>query len=92
MTPPTLDDVATLLLQLEPGDHDELTRAREQLADLAFGNRVSIAAQPLVARALKALKPLVDGTAAAPLPPSKPAKVERSRPRAYVPPQPNLFD
>jgi len=61
--PPTLDEIATLLLQLEPGDHDDLARAREQLAELAFGNRVSIAAQPLVARALRVLKPLADGTA-----------------------------
>jgi two-component system chemotaxis sensor kinase CheA len=62
----TLDDVATLLLQLEPEDRDDLARAREQLADLAFGNRVGIAVQPLVAKAVKALKPLAEGTAADP--------------------------
>ena len=66
MSAPTLDDVATLLLQLEPEDRDDLARAREQLADLAFGNQMSIATQPIVARALKALKPLADGTAADP--------------------------
>jgi hypothetical protein len=63
----TLDDVATLLLQLEPEDRHELALAREQLADLAFGNKVGIATQPLVARAVKALKPLADGTAADPV-------------------------
>jgi two-component system chemotaxis sensor kinase CheA len=62
----TLDDVATLLLQLEPEDRDDLARAREQLADLAFGNKVGIAVQPLVAKAIKALKPLAAGTAADP--------------------------
>jgi two-component system chemotaxis sensor kinase CheA len=59
----TLDDVATLLLQLEPEDRDDFARAREQLADLAFGNKVSIAAQPLVAGAMRALKPLAEGVA-----------------------------
>ncbi|HEY0777157.1 MAG TPA: chemotaxis protein CheA [Gemmatirosa sp.] len=58
-----LDDVITYLLQLEPADREDLARVREQLADLAFGNKVGIAVQPIVARAVRALKPLVDGTA-----------------------------
>ncbi len=62
----SLDDAVTLLLQLEPEDRDDLARAREQLADLAFGNKVGIAVQPLVAKAIKALKPLAAGTAADP--------------------------
>jgi two-component system chemotaxis sensor kinase CheA len=59
----SLDDAVTLLLQLEPEDRDDLARVREQLADLAFGNKVAIAVQPLVARAVRALKPLAEGTA-----------------------------
>ncbi|MDF1506266.1 hypothetical protein PYV61_25140, partial [Roseisolibacter sp. H3M3-2] len=59
----TLDDAVTLLLQLEPEDRDEFARIREALADLAFGNKVPIAIQPTVARAVRVLKPLADGTA-----------------------------
>ncbi len=66
MTEPTLDDVALHVLQLEPEDGEDLARVREQLAALAFGNRVSIAAQPLVAGAVRVLTGLADGTAADP--------------------------
>jgi two-component system chemotaxis sensor kinase CheA len=59
----TLDDAVTLLLQLEPEDRDEFARVREALADLAFGNQVPIAIQPMVAKAVRVLKPLTDGTA-----------------------------
>jgi two-component system chemotaxis sensor kinase CheA len=59
----TLDDAVTLLLQLEPEDREEFARVREALADLAFGGRVPIAIQPTVARAVRVLKPLADGTA-----------------------------
>jgi hypothetical protein len=62
----TLDDAVTLLLQLEPEDRDDFARVREALADLAFGNLVPIAVQPLVARAVRVLKPLAEGTAADP--------------------------
>ena len=63
MPEPTLDDVALYLLQLEPDDCAELGRAREQLAAMALANRTPIAAQPYVARAVRALGPLADGTA-----------------------------
>ena len=59
----TLDDAVTLLLQLEPEDRDEFARVREALADLAFGNQVPIAIQPMVAKAVRVLKPLTEGTA-----------------------------
>ena len=59
----TLDDAVTLLLQLEPEDRDEFARVREALADLAFGNKVPIAIQPTVAKAVRVLKPLAEGTA-----------------------------
>jgi two-component system chemotaxis sensor kinase CheA len=59
----TLDDAVTLLLQLEPEDRDEFARVREALADLAFGNKVPIAIQPVVAKAVRVLKPLAEGTA-----------------------------
>jgi len=62
----SLDDAVTLLLQLEPEDRDELARLREALADLAFGNQVPISLQPLVAKAVRVLGPLADGTAADP--------------------------
>ncbi|MGZ8379054.1 MAG: chemotaxis protein CheA [Gemmatirosa sp.] len=62
----TLDDAVTLLLQLEPEDRDEFARIREALADLAFGNKVPIAIQPTVAKAVRVLKPLADGSAADP--------------------------
>ncbi len=63
MPEPTLDDVATYFLQLEPEDRDDLGRVRDQLADLAFGNKVAISVQPLLARAVRTLKPLVEGKA-----------------------------
>ena len=63
MPEPTLDDLALFLLQLEPDDRAELGRAREQLAAMALANRTPIAAQPYVARAVRALGPLADGTA-----------------------------
>jgi two-component system chemotaxis sensor kinase CheA len=59
----TLDDAVTLLLQLEPEDRDDFARVREALADLAFGNQVPIAIQPTVAKAVRVLKPLAEGTA-----------------------------
>lgn len=62
----TLDDAATLLLQLEPGDLDDLARLREALTTLVFENRVPITSQPHVARAARLLGTLVDGTADAP--------------------------
>ncbi|GLC25334.1 chemotaxis protein CheA [Roseisolibacter agri] len=62
----TLDDAVTLLLQLEPEDREEFARIREALADLAFGNKVPIAIQPTVAKAVRVLKPLAEGTAADP--------------------------
>ena len=66
MSDSTLEDVVLHILQLEPGDRDDFGRAREQLAELAFGGRLAIAAQPLVAGAMRAIKPLADGTAADP--------------------------
>jgi two-component system, chemotaxis family, sensor kinase CheA len=62
----TLDDAATLLLQLEPGDLDDLARLREALTTLVFENRVPITSQPHVARAARLLGTLVDQTASAP--------------------------
>lgn len=62
----TLDDAATLLLQLEPGDLDDLARLREALTTLVFENRVPITSQPHVARAARLLGTLVDQSAAAP--------------------------
>jgi len=62
----TLDDAATLLLQLEPGDLDDLARLREALTGLVFENRVPISSQPHVARAARLLGTLVDRSAAAP--------------------------
>jgi two-component system chemotaxis sensor kinase CheA len=62
----TLDDAATLLLQLEPGDLDDLARLREALTTLVFENRVPITSQPHVARAARLLGTLVDDTAEAP--------------------------
>ena len=59
----SLDDAVTLLLQLEPEDRDDFARVREALADLAFGNQVPIAIQPTVAKAVRVLKPLAEGTA-----------------------------
>jgi len=62
----SLDDAVTLLLQLGPEDRDELARLREALMDLAFGNEVPIDVQPLVAKAVRVLGPLADGSAADP--------------------------
>lgn len=62
----TLDDAATLLLQLEPGDLDDLARLREALTTLVFENRVPITSQPHVARAARLLGTLVDHSAEAP--------------------------
>jgi two-component system chemotaxis sensor kinase CheA len=62
----TLDDAATLLLQLEPGDLDDLARLREALTTLVFENRVPITAQPHVARAARLLGTITDGTADTP--------------------------
>src|SRR4051812_47862942 len=63
----SLDDAVTLLLQLEPEDRDEIARLREALADLAFGNQMPIAVQPAVAKAVRVLGPLANGTAADPV-------------------------
>lgn len=60
----TLDDAATLLLQLDATDTVELTRLRDALTDLAFENGVSLPAQPFVARAARVLGMLVNGAAA----------------------------
>ncbi len=62
----TLDDAATLLLQLEAGDLDDLGRLREALTTLVFENRVPIGAQPHVARAARLLGTLLDRSAADP--------------------------
>jgi len=59
----TLDDAATLLLQLEAGDTGDLTRLRDALTDLAFENRVALQAQPHVARAARVLGTLIKGAA-----------------------------
>ena len=59
----TLDDAATLLLQLDATDTLELTRLRDALTDLAFENGVSRSAQPFVARAARVLGTLVQGAA-----------------------------
>lgn len=59
----TLDDAATLLLQLDATDTVELTRLRDALTDLAFENGVSLSAQPFVARAARVLGTLVRGAA-----------------------------
>ena len=62
----TLDDAATLLLQLEAGDVDDLARLRDALTTLLFENRVPLTAQPQVARAARLLGTLVDRSAADP--------------------------
>ncbi len=59
----TLDDAATLLLQLDATDTVDLARLRDALADLAFENGVSLPAQPFVARAARVLGMLVNGAA-----------------------------
>ncbi|MCC6243374.1 MAG: chemotaxis protein CheA [Gemmatimonadaceae bacterium] len=60
----TLDDAATLLLQLEVTDTADLTKLREALTDLAFENLVPLSAQPFVAKAARVLGTIVAGTAA----------------------------
>jgi two-component system chemotaxis sensor kinase CheA len=62
----TLDDAATLLLQIEAGDIDDLGRLRDALMTLVFENHVPISAQPHVARATRLLGTLVDGSATEP--------------------------
>ncbi len=64
MSPLTLDDAATLLLQLEASDTADLSKLREALTDLAFENRVPLRAQPFVARAARVLGTIIAGTAA----------------------------
>ncbi len=59
----TLDDAATLLLQLEISDTADLTKLRDVLMDLAFENRVPLRAQPFVARAARVLGTIVSGSA-----------------------------
>lgn len=59
----TLDDAATLLLQLEASDLEDLGRLREALTTLLFENQVPICAQPNVARAARLLGTLLNGTA-----------------------------
>ena len=58
----TLDDAATLLLQLEASDTADLTKLRDALTDLAFENRVPLRAQPFVARAARVLGTIIAGT------------------------------
>ncbi|MBY0489573.1 MAG: chemotaxis protein CheA [Gemmatimonadaceae bacterium] len=62
MSPLTLDDAATLLMQLEATDTADLATLRDALTDLAFENRVPLAAQPFVARAARVLGTIVKGT------------------------------
>ncbi len=62
MQPLTLDDAATLLLQLEASDTADLTKLRDALTDLAFENRVPLRAQPFVARAARVLGTIIAGT------------------------------
>ena len=59
----TLDDAATLLLQLEVTDTADLTKLREALTDLAFENLVPLSAQPFVAKAARVLGTIVTGAA-----------------------------
>lgn len=61
-----LDDAATLLLQLEASDLDDLGRLREALTTLVFENKVHISAQPHVARAARLLGTLLDRSATDP--------------------------
>ena len=60
----TLDDAATLLMQLEATDTADLASLRDALTDMAFENRVPLPAQPFVARAARVLGTIVKGTAA----------------------------
>ena len=59
----TLDDAATLLLQLEATDTADLAKLRDALTDLAFENRVPLSAQPFVARAARVLGTIIGGSA-----------------------------
>jgi len=59
----TLDDAATLLLQLEITDTADLAKLRDALTDLAFENRVPLRAQPFVARAARVLGTIISGSA-----------------------------
>ncbi len=59
----TLDDAATLLLQLDAGDTEDLSRLREALTTLVFENTVPMTAQPHVARAARLLGTIIDGSA-----------------------------
>ncbi len=59
----TLDDAATLLMQLEIADTADLTRLRDALMDMAFENRVPLRAQPFVARAARVLGTIISGSA-----------------------------
>ena len=63
MSPLTLDDAATLLMQLEATDTADLATLRDALTDLAFENRVPLSAQPFVARAARVLGTIVNGSA-----------------------------
>ncbi len=60
----TLDDAATLLLQLEASDTADLTKLRDALTTLAFENLVPLPAQPFVARAARVLGTIIAGTTA----------------------------
>ena len=62
MSPLTLDDAATLLMQLEVTDTTDLAMLRDALTDLAFENRVPLRAQPFVARAARVLGTIVNGS------------------------------
>ena len=59
----TLDDAATLLLQLEVTDTVDLSTLRDALTDMAFENRVPLSVQPSVARAARVLGTIVSGAA-----------------------------
>jgi two-component system, chemotaxis family, sensor kinase CheA len=56
----TLNDAASLLVQLEPTDHEDIARLRELLASLAMDVQVPLAAQPTVARTARLLGELAD--------------------------------
>lgn len=59
----SLDDAATLLMQLEATDTSDLASLRDALTDLAFENKVPLRAQPFVAKAARLLGTIVNGTA-----------------------------
>jgi two-component system, chemotaxis family, sensor kinase CheA len=63
VSPLTLDDAATLLMQLEATDTADLATLRDALTVLAFENKVPIAAQPFVARAARVLGTIVNASA-----------------------------